>query len=67
MARTTTQFCVAILAVGGMVATAVTAVWSAAFEGGSLELAFAAVTGLTGITGPAVAFLFRLNGQTGGN
>lgn len=64
--RSATQFAVAFLAVLFLGVATVAAVVGEIFYGKSSELTFALVTGLVGSVGQATAFLFRLNGSTGG-
>lgn len=53
------QFWVAFLGIFFLGLCTVLGVYAALFEDASPELAFALVTGLTGVTSPAVAYLFR--------
>jgi hypothetical protein len=64
--RQTTQFAIALLGIFFLgLATLVTLVGEVFFDSPS-ELTFALVTALTATTGAATAYLFRLNGTTGG-
>ena len=66
MRRTTTQFAVALTGIFFLgLATIIVLVGEVFFDGSS-ELTFALVTALTGTTSGAAAYLFRLNGQSGG-
>lgn len=61
-----TQFAVALAAILILGAVTIISVWAASFNGGDKDLAFAGIAGLSGAVGQSVAFLFRLNGTTGG-
>lgn len=66
MKRSGTQFVVAVLGMFFLGTATLAAVVGEVFFDGSNELTFALVTALTGTTGAAAAYLFRLNGQSGG-
>lgn len=66
MNRSATQFAVAFLAVLFLGIATLAAVVGEVFYDSHSDLTFALVTGLVGSVGQAVAFLFRLNGTTGG-
>ncbi len=61
-----TQFAVAFVAILFLGACTLAAVIAQAFFDGPTDLTFALITGLTGTTSAATAFLFRLNGKSGG-
>jgi hypothetical protein len=64
--RQASQFVIALFGIFFLgLATIVTLVGELFFDSSS-ELTFALVTALTGTTGAATAYLFRLNGSTGG-
>jgi hypothetical protein len=66
MNRQVTQFAVALLGIFFLGAGTLAAIVGEVFYDSSSELTFALVTALTGVTGAATAYLFRLNGATGG-
>lgn len=59
-----TQFAVAVLGILILGIATVIAVAGEVFGDGRSELTFALVTALTGVTGGASAYLFRLNGRS---
>jgi len=61
--RSRTQFVVAVMGMFFLGAATLAAVVGEVFFDSSSELTFALVTALTGVTGAAAAYLFRLNGQ----
>jgi len=63
--RSHTQFVVAVMGMFFLGAATLAAVVAEVFFDSSNELTFALVTALTGTTGAAAAYLFRLNGQSG--
>lgn len=65
MNRSHTQFVVAVMGMFFLGAATLAAVVAEVFFDSSNELTFALVTALTGTTGAAAAYLFRLNGQSG--
>ncbi len=62
-----TQFAVAVLGIFFLGLATVIAVAGEALFNGRSELTFALVTALTGVTGASSAYLFRLNGKSGGS
>lgn len=66
MTRQLTQFAVAIVGTIFLGIATLVAIVGELFFDGSSELTFALVTALTGLTGAAAAYLFRLNGESGG-
>lgn len=66
MNRQATQFWVAVIGMSGMVGITGIAVTGTAFGDVPLELTFALVTGLVSVSSMAAAWLFRLNGSSGG-
>lgn len=64
MNRQSTQAAVAILSIIILGMVTLLAAGAYLFNDSPSELAFALVGGLTGITGQASAYLFRLNGAT---
>ena len=66
MNRQTTQFALALSGIVFLGAATLVALVGDVFFDKPSELTFALVTALTGTTGAATAYLFRLNGQSGG-
>lgn len=66
MNRAKTQFAVAVFGIGFLGFATLMALAGEIFFEGRSELTFALVTALTGTTSGATAYLFRLNGQSGG-
>ena len=64
MNTSNTQFAVAVLGLLVLGIATVVAVAGEVFGNGRSELTFALVTALTGVTGGATAYLFRLNGRS---
>ena len=60
------QLLVAVLGIIFLGLCTVAAVVGQAFFDGPNDLTFALVTALTGVTGASSAYLFRLNGKSGG-
>ena len=66
MNRQATQFVIAVMGMFFLGAGTLVTIIGEVFYNGSSELTFALVTALTGVTGAATAYLFRLNGRNGG-
>lgn len=67
MNRQATQFVIAIMGMFFLGAATFAAVIGQVFYDGPTDLTFALVTALTGVTGASAAYLFRLNGTSGGS
>jgi hypothetical protein len=67
MNRQATQFTVSLLGMFFLGLCTILALYADLFRDANSELTFALVTALTGVTGAATAYLFRLNGTSGGS
>lgn len=66
MNRSIAQLVIAIIGMLALSVATLTVVVGEVFYDGSSELTFALVTALTGVTGAATAYFFRINGTSGG-